>query len=170
MLISRRAWLLASACWPQLLDARSSQHSFRYKVLSAGEAEELRVLTNVILPETETPGAEQARVVEFIDAALAGYDRDQLEIYRQGLADISERSRRISPSGSRFASLSPPQQADLVTAIEGTEFFEKLRTHTALAYFTNPQIGWKVIGRDPSMHFDPPFGFYDGQPDGRGTK
>ena len=152
MPISRREWVLASLCWSELLNA---QHTSGLKVLTPAQAAELRALTNAILPETDTPGAEQARTVEFIDAALAGYDSDQREVYRQGLADVAARAH------GKFTDLNKTQQTALLQAIEKTDFFQKLRTHTVLAYFGNPQLGWKLLGRDPAMHFDPPFGFYD---------
>ncbi len=159
MSISRREWVLASLCWSELLSAQTR----RAAVLSAAEAAELRALTNVILPQTDTPGAEQAGTVEFIEAALAGYDRDQLALYRRGLADVAARSRKMSPPAATFASLTNAQQITLLKSIEKTEFFDKLRTHTVLAYFGNPEFGWKLLGRDPAMHFEPPFGFYDAE-------
>jgi gluconate 2-dehydrogenase gamma chain len=155
MSISRREWVLASLCWSELLQAQASRQAPRFTVLSPAEAAEVRALTNAILPETDSPGAEQAGTVEFIDAALAGYDRDQRELYRHGLADVSVRA------GGRFSALHKTQQTALLKAIEKTDFFQQLRTHTVLAYFGNPQFGWKLMGRDPAMHFEPPFGFYD---------
>jgi gluconate 2-dehydrogenase gamma chain len=151
MSISRREWVLASLCWSELLRAQEP----RFTVFSPAQAAEIKALTNAILPETDTPGAEQAGTVEFIDAALAGYDRDRRELYRHGLADVSARA------GGRFSALNKTQQTALLKAIEKTDFFQTLRTHTVLAYFGNPQFGWKLIGRDPAMHFEPPFGFYD---------
>jgi gluconate 2-dehydrogenase gamma chain len=161
MPINRREWMLASVCWSELLVAKTTQPSPRLSVLSLAQAEEIRTLSNVILPETETPGAEQAGAVYFIDAALAGYDRDQLDLYRQGLADVAARSRQMFPPSTRFTDLAAAQRIALLKTIAQTAFFEKLRTHTILAYFGNPQFGWKLIGRDPAMTFKPPFGFYD---------
>lgn len=155
--------MLASVCWSELLTAQTVRRAPRLTVLSSAEVAEIRALTAAILPETETPGAEQAGTADFIDAALAGYDHDQRELYRQGLADVAARSRKMFPLHARFADLAPAQQTALLKAIEKTDFFEKLRTHTVLAYFGNPQFGWKLMGRDPSMHFSPPFGFYDAE-------
>jgi hypothetical protein len=163
MPISRREWVLASVCWSELLTAQNAARAARLTVLSPAEAAEIRALTNAILPETDTPGAEQAGTVAFIDAALAGYDRDQRQLYRQGLADVAARSRQMFPPNARFADLAKAQQTALLKSIEKTDFFEKLRTHTVLAYFGNPQFGWKLLGRDAAMHFEPPFGFYDGE-------
>lgn len=155
--------MLASLCWSELLTRRSVRGAITFSVLSESEAADLRALSNTILPETDTPGAEQAGAVSFIDAALAGYDHDQVEIYRQGLSDVAARSRQMFPPSSNFVDLSEVQRIALLKSIEKTEFFDKLRRHTILAYFGNPQLGWKLIGRDPAMHFEPPFGFYDAE-------
>jgi len=163
MTTSRREWMLASLCWSELLAARAVHGATSFSVLSAAEAVEIVALSSTVLPETETPGAEQAGAVHFIDAALAGFDRDQAAVYRQGLADVASRSREMFPPATRFSGLSEIQRTAVLKSIEKTEFFEKLRTHTILAYFGNPQFGWKLLGRDPAMHFEPPFGFYDGK-------
>lgn len=155
--------MLASICWSELLAARVVHRASSFAVLSPAEGLEVVALSSTVLPETETPGAEQAGAVRFIDAALAGFDHDQLAVYRQGLADVASRSRQMFPPATRFSDLSESQRTALLKSIEKTEFFEKLRTHTILAYFGNPQFGWKLIGRDPAMHFEPPFGFYDAE-------
>jgi hypothetical protein len=161
MLVSRREWTLASLCWSELLAAQTVQRQSLFKVLSPDEAAELRALTSAILPEADTPGAEQAGAVDFIDAALAGYDHGQRKLYRQGLANVAGRSRETFPPSTKFSELASAQQIALLKSIEKTEFFEKLRTHTILAYFGNPRFGWKLLGRDSAFHFEPPFGFYD---------
>lgn len=155
--------MLASLCWSEVLAARALRGATSFAVLRPAEAAEIVALSGTILPETETPGAEQAGAVHFIDAALAGFDREQVSVYRQGLADVASRTRQMFPPATRFSELSGSQRTALLKAIEKTEFFDKLRTHTILAYFGNPQFGWKLLGRDPAMHFAPPFGFYDGE-------
>ena len=161
MPISRREWMLASICWSELLARRVVRGASSFTVLSPAEAAEILALSSTILPETETPGAEQAGTVQFIDAALAGFDYDQVAVYRRGLADVASRSRQMFPPATRFSGLSLNQRTAVMKAIEKTEFVDKLRTHTILAYFGNPDFGWKLLGRDPAMHFEPPFGFYD---------
>lgn len=155
--------MLATACWSELLAAQVACGASSFAVLSPTEAVEIIALSSTVLPETETPGAEQAGAVYFIDAALAGFDQDQLALYRHGLADVASRSPRMFPPAIRFSDLTKTQRTALMKSIEKTEFFEKLRTHTILAYFGNPKFGWKLMGRDPAMHFEPPFGFYDAE-------
>jgi hypothetical protein len=161
MPVNRREWMLASLCWSELLASRALRGANTFAVLKPAEALEILALTNSILPQTETPGAEQAGTVNFIDAALAGFDRDQLALYRHGLSNVAALSRQMFPPAVQFSNLSEAQRTALLKSIEKTEFFDKLRTHTVLAYFGNPQFGWKLLGRDPAMHFEPPFGFYD---------
>ena len=127
MLVSRREWMLASLCWSELVAASSKKRSSAFLVLTADEAAEVQALANIILPETDTPGAHQAQAVGFIDAALAGYDSDQLDVYRNGLADVALRCQQLSPPNTRYASLDPVHQIGLLKSIETTEFFEKLR-------------------------------------------
>jgi len=155
--------MLASVCWSELIARRAARGASAFAVLTAVEAKEIVALSNTILPETDTPGAEQANAVHFIDAALAGFDRDQVGVYRAGLADIAARTRQMFLPATRFSDLSESQRAAVLKSVEKTEFFEKLRTHTILAYFGNPEFGWKLLGRDAAMQFAPPFGFYDAE-------
>ena len=155
--------MLASACWSALLARAATHRPPSFVIFNPAEVEELAALTGTILPETDTPGAKQAGVVHFIDAAIAGFDRDQLLVYRRGLADVELRTRQMFPPATRFSDVSESQRTALLQSIEKTAFFEKLREHTILAYFGNPEFGWKLVGRDSATHFDPPFGFYDAE-------
>ena len=72
------------------------------------------------------------------------------------------------PSSASIATLSGKQQMELIRAIEHTDFFELLRTHTLYGFLGNPsyggnrdQVGWKLIGFDDRHLFQPPFGYYD---------
>jgi gluconate 2-dehydrogenase gamma chain len=72
------------------------------------------------------------------------------------------------PGSASAAALSHEQQTQLMHAIEGTEFFALLRTHTMYGLLGNPsyggnrdQVGWKLIGFEDKMHYQPPFGYYD---------
>jgi gluconate 2-dehydrogenase gamma chain len=52
--------------------------------------------------------------------------------------------------------------------MEHSEFFELVRLHTIMGFLANPnyggnrdEVGWKAIGFENRMFFDPPFGYYD---------
>ena len=71
-------------------------------------------LTELIIPETETPGAKAAKVNEYIDMVLAEAEPELREKFLQGLAwvDAQSEERFRSP----FVSAPPPQQVELLTA------------------------------------------------------
>ena len=155
-----------------MLAARGAQLAFAqgqtFKNLSASDAAEVEALAAQIIPSTDSPGAREAHVIHFIDQAPATFDSDKRSIYSSGLAAAQDKRRELFPGSQSIATLSADQQISLLRAIEKTEFFETLRTHTVMGFLANPeyggnrdQIGWKHIGFQSSHHFVPPFGYYD---------
>ncbi len=129
-------------------------------------------MTAQIIPADDTPGAREARVVYFIDRALATFERDKQPLYHQGLAELPARVRQFFPGQDRFSGLPAAQQLQVLAAIEKSEFFEIVRVHTIAGFFANPeyggnhdQIGWKLIGFENRGVYEPPFGYYDREAD-----
>jgi gluconate 2-dehydrogenase gamma chain len=121
--------------------------------LSIEEAEEVGALASLIIPSGPTPGAREAGVTYFIDRALATFERDKREAYRQGLRAVKARREEMFPGSTSTASLKPGDQIRLAEAIEKTGFFETLRVHTVMAFLGPPeyggnrnQAGWTLIG------------------------
>src|SRR6267142_6897641 len=51
-------------------------------------------ISELIIPQTDTPGAKAARVNEFIDLIVAEwYDQEQRSAFLTGLADVDQRSQ-----------------------------------------------------------------------------
>lgn len=166
MHISRREWMLAAACWGELLRAQTKRFSW----LDSATAAEIEAIASQIIPDDDTPGAKQAGVIYFIDGALAGYDLDQRELYQRGLAETQVKRAAMFPGSSSIASLAKDQQIALLKAIEQTEFFQQVRRHTVLGFFGHPKYGgnrglagWKLIGVEHQMEYQPPFGYYDAE-------
>ncbi|MGA3200993.1 MAG: gluconate 2-dehydrogenase subunit 3 family protein [Bryobacteraceae bacterium] len=164
--ITRRHWLLASACWAGVLRAQKSGTSYRY--FDAATASEVEALAETILPADNTPGAKEAGVVWFIDGALAGFDKSLRPAYQSGLADIQARRKRLFPNSLSVAGLTPAECHTLVADFEKTEFFSVLRQHTILGFFGNPKYGGnrngaaaKLLGIQEAAMYMPPFGYYD---------
>jgi gluconate 2-dehydrogenase gamma chain len=74
----------------------------------------------------------------------------------------------LFPESTSIAGLTAPQQIELLLSIEKSAFFELLRLHTVLGFLSAPSyggnregIGWKLIGFEDRMSFEPPFGYYD---------
>lgn len=167
------------AAWPNVLSAlqaaeaaaKSSTTTFEY--LDPATAAEIEAITAQIIPSTGGPGAREAGVIYFIDRALTTFAVDDREAYRTGLEQLQQKRRELFPNSAAIASLSSEQQMALIRSIETSEFFTLLRTHTVLGFLGNPsyggnrgEIGWKQIGFEDDMAWQPPFGYYDAQVNG----
>jgi gluconate 2-dehydrogenase gamma chain len=166
-------WL--GAQWPLILQAH--EHARRaadgpspamFEFFSPGQAVEIEAMAAQIIPTDEKPGAREARVIYFIDRALTTFDRDQQPLYLQGLKDLPAKTRELFPSAASFSQLPAPQQIQVMTAMEESHFFARVRLHTIMGFLANPeyggnhgQVGWKLIGFTDDHAFQPPFGFYD---------
>lgn len=177
---TRRLWLSQCAGLGVLADIAAAQKYARqaaqsstpppFEVLDASTAAEIDALTSQIIPSADGPGAREAGVIYFIDRALATFDAGEREAYRAGMASIQEKRAQLFPNSTNIAGLAPSQQIALMQAIEKSGFFELLRTHTLLGFLGDPsyggnrdRVGWKHIGFDNRMAFEPPFGYYDAQ-------
>jgi gluconate 2-dehydrogenase gamma chain len=150
--LTRRDWMLAAACWSQVLRSQP-----RFATFDPATAAEIQAIAACIIPDDDTAG-----VIWFIDRALAGYDEDKRDVYTQGLAALQAKRAAMFPTSTSIASLTPSQQIALLTAVQDTEFFRLVRQHTILGFFAQPP-GWKLMGIEHSMQFQPPFGYYDAE-------
>jgi gluconate 2-dehydrogenase gamma chain len=173
VIITRRECMLAAACWAEVLRAQNRQFAW----FDAASAAEVNAIACQIIPDDETPGADRAGVIWFIDGALAGHDRDKREVYQRGLTQLQAKRAEMFPGSASFASLAKERQIQLLRAIDHTEFFELVRYHAILGFFGHPmyggnrdQVGWKLIGLEHSMHYEPPFGYYDAEAAQAGSK
>ena len=178
--MTRRHWLASSPLAAAILAAQEHAHQSArssqpppLNILDAAEAREIEAIAAQILPADDTPGAREAGVIYFIDRALATFDQDKRVLYTEGLKDLEAKRDALFPGLQSIAALQPAQQIRLLQAIEKTDFFELVRTHTALGFFGDAsyggnrnQIGWKLIGFEDRFQFAPPFGYYDAEPKG----
>jgi len=169
------AWVAAN--YPGILAAQQYVHKAtqagvlpKLTVFSDEQAPEVEAMAAQIIPTDESPGAREAHCVYFIDQALATFAKNSQPIYVQGLRDLQAKTEELYPGAAKFSALTPGQQIKVLTGIEKTPFFELVRTHTVIGFFSRPehggnhdQIGWKLIGYDPSLNHKPPFGYYDAQ-------
>jgi gluconate 2-dehydrogenase gamma chain len=182
MQTTRRLWLSQCVGIAALAEiAAAQQHAHEaaqsstppaFQTLDPAMALELDAVTSQIIPSTDGPGAREAGVIYFIDRALSTFDAHLRDAYRTGMADVQKKRKDIFPSSTSVAALGSEQQIQLLHAIEAdsktAEFFELLRTHTLYGFLGNPsyggnrdRIGWKLIGFEDRMAFQPPFGYYD---------
>lgn len=155
----------AVSTWATACSNRESGGQF--SVLTAMEAADLEAIAARIVPSDDSPGATEAGVVFFIDAALSTFEADALEPLRDGLAELRARIERAYGQSS-FAALSVDGQMEVLQGIDQTDFFGKIRYLTLAGMFSHPsyggnrgEIGWKLIGFDGQGAVPPPFGYYD---------
>lgn len=145
-------------------------------VLAAREVGDLEALTALILPTDDTPGAREARSVDFITRGLATFAQDQQPLFQRGLADLAARAAAQAGAGNTFADLDGDAQLALTKELESekSEFFEAVRVATIAGFLANPEyggnadkVGWKLIGFEDRFAWQAPFGDYDHDPDAR---
>lgn len=109
-------------------------------------------LAEIIIPETDTPGATTAKVNEFVDLLLTEWysttDRDQ---FLAGLADID--ARGVQAHGAGFADLGAEHQIAIVRSLDGERgpdgsgesAFRTLKGLTVYGYFTSEIVVKDVL-------------------------
>jgi hypothetical protein len=87
------------------------------QVLDPHQNETVVAMTELIIPQTDTPGARAARVNEFIDLVLAEWcDDADRALLLDGLADVDARARALY--GNDFVHGTEAQQAQILTALD----------------------------------------------------
>ena len=165
--IKRTAVLLGLALSPAMLDGvLHAQASTPFSVsqpnaLLPAQFATLAAIAERILPRTDTPGATDVHVAEFIDRMLAAYvTPGEKATIVAGLEDIDATSRRQHRTS--FAQLSSAQQdellRDVARAAQAREktFFHLVKDLTLIGYFTSETVGRNVL------HYDPIPGRYQG--------
>ena len=177
---TRRLWLSQCVGLAALAEvAAAQQHAHDsvasstpppFQTLTPAEAAEIDAITSQIVPSSDGPGAHEAGVVYFIDRALSTFDSDLRESYRTGMAGVQQKRKEMFTGSASIAALTSDQQIRLIHGIETTDFFELLRTHTLYGFLGNPsyggnrdRVGWKLIGFEDRMAYQPPFGYYDAE-------
>lgn len=132
------------------------------KVFDAHQNDTVVLLSEMIIPQTDTPGAKAAKVNEFIDLVLDDASETERKQFLGGLAWMDGRSQELF--GTDFASAAPEQQTALLTIVAspknkafedqvGTEFFKAIKALTITGYYTS-EIGMKQeLGDDGQLFF-----------------
>jgi hypothetical protein len=103
------------------------------------------LLTELIIPRDESPGAHEAGVAEFIDFMVASDDEIQ-QPFRSGLRWLDSRAQ--TTYGSPFRNLGGDRQAEILKSlayrdrfapadVEGQKFFSLVRRYTVMGYYTS---------------------------------
>ena len=96
---------------------------YAFRALDADQQALTGTLVDLILPDTDTPGARAAGVPEFIDTLLADWMTEgERAHFLAGLADVDARAQ--TAHGARFVDLAPEQQTALVTELDRAAYAE----------------------------------------------
>jgi hypothetical protein len=131
--------------------------------------ETLIVLSDLIIPTTDTPGAKEALVNRFIDLVLAAETHDHQRSFLDSLAYLDGESMRRYKVAFRY--LKRDEQGDLLHSLAypragsgwtgegappdiGHGHFEKLKQQIAGAYYSS-QIGQRELGWDGAFAHGP---------------
>ncbi|MFT6403570.1 MAG: gluconate 2-dehydrogenase gamma chain [Pseudohongiellaceae bacterium] len=156
---------LLAAC--QRAEENLSSNEPAFKTLNDIEGKELRAIAARIIPTDETPGAEEAGVIYFIDAVLGDDREDEYARVRLALREIQAMSA-VKFDAAYFSDMTAPQQDEVLTEMETTSFFATVRYLTIAGMFSLPEyggnkdkIGYQLIGFNDAHAWAPPYGFYD---------
>jgi hypothetical protein len=162
----------ASTSWVESLTALAQAHapstnapaaiqSWAPTVLTPRQNEAVVALTELIIPQTDTPGAKAALVNRFIDRVLSEASAAERESFLRGLAWMDDRSR--VRFGKELAAASAAEQTALLTSVSdeskhaaddrvGAEFFQAIKSMTISGYY-GTEIGLRQeLGDDGQMY------------------
>jgi hypothetical protein len=142
-------WARARAVHDRL---RGTRQDGPLLALTPMQGRTVAALAEVIIPETDTPGAAAAGVHRFVDVMLAEWAADEeRDRFLQGLDALESRSR--GQHGAPFHELTGPQRSALVRAMDdeltvrreaGQDiemvFFYQMKRLTLIGYYTS-EIG-----------------------------
>ena len=140
------------------LDGPGSDQASAATTLTPARARVMEALADVIIPETDTPGASEAGVTEFVSALVDGWlDDEDRDRFLAGLDTVDPMARELF--GANFAECSAEQKAQLVGDLDAEvaglreapevtsfrHFFHDVKRFTLTAYFTS-EVGLDALG------------------------
>lgn len=148
---------------------RLAQHA-PLRILDPHQHETVATVAELIIPETDTPGARAAGVSEFIDLVVAEwYSEEERARFLEGLADLDRRSQAVI--GRLFVEAPASDQEQVLSELEGEllafraaggkpeqRFFHQIKHLTLYGYYTSragleQELRWSAVpGRyDPCL-------------------
>ena len=120
--------------------------NYQPSYFSAFEYRTIDILTGLIIPPDESPGAQEAGVSEFIDFLAAHGEEEIRQPMRDGLKWLDATAKK--DDGASFAVLSNKQQTEILKTVayrdgaaqgdsEGQAFFRLIRRYTVMGYYTS---------------------------------
>ncbi len=123
-------------------------------LFDAHQNETVIALTELIIPETDTPGAKAAKVNEYVDLMLHDVEKDKGHAFIKGLGWLDGRS--IDQHNAPFVRLDESHQVAMLESLDGSEdqelktgaeFFARLKRLTIEGYYTS-KIGIDELNKN----------------------
>jgi hypothetical protein len=126
--------------------------------LTPAQARTVTAVSEIIVPETDSPGATAAGVVDFVDVILSEWlEDDERDRFLAGLDDVDRRSHALE--GTPFTSCTVEGQISLVAALDGEvdalrrsgagepadHFFYDMKRFALAGFFTS-EVGMRSLG------------------------
>jgi hypothetical protein len=110
--VGRRAHALAES-------RRADARGLSPRALTPAQYEAVVQAAERIIPRTDTPGATDSGVADFIDVMLADwYSAAERDRFTTGLSDLDARTRTLAGGGSAFAQATERQQVEVLEALD----------------------------------------------------
>jgi hypothetical protein len=134
--------------------ASKTAAAWKPKVLTPHQNSTVITVSELIIPQTDTPGAKAANVNRIIDAVLLeGQEGDRTK-FLAGLKSLDERS--MTEFAKPFVAATPEQQTAMLTKLSTPpvdEFFEAIKSMTIIGYYTS-EVGMRQeMGDDGTLFF-----------------
>ncbi|HEU5154445.1 MAG TPA: gluconate 2-dehydrogenase subunit 3 family protein [Gemmatimonadales bacterium] len=147
-------WLPANAEAALDLGRRVHRRSLRARAgsLSPEQTELVAMITEMVIPETDTPGAGAVGVTPFIDYLLTEwYPPSERQQFLRGLDDLDRRAQ--DTYGAAFTTLPEPSRTEYLTMLDGAKgdsgtaekTFADVKSLTIYGYFTSERVQKEVL-------------------------
>ena len=123
-----------------------------FRTLNPDQQKLVTTIAEMIIPQTDTPGATSVRVPEFIDLIFTEWaSDDERAAFLSGLQDIDTRAATMG--ASRFVDLPPAKKIELLTALDAARedkagaglAFARLKGLTIYGYFTSKVVDVDIL-------------------------
>lgn len=140
-----------------------------FRTLNPDQRRVVTQIAEMIIPETDTPGATSVKVPEFIDLILTEWaTEEEKAAFLAGLADIDVQAAAMG--SPRFLDLAEAKRGEFLTGLDAkrpakagaAHAFERIKALTVYGYFTSEVVQTDILktqmffnGYDGNVPFTP---------------
>ena len=140
-----------------------------FRTLNPDQQKLVTQIAEMIIPETDTPGATSVKVPQFIDLILTEWmSEDEKKAFLAGLADLDVQA--VAMGSPRFVELAEAKRGDFLTGLDAKRpqqagaghAFDRIKALTIYGYFTSEPVQVDILktqmffnGYDGNVPFKP---------------